>query len=43
MVNDQGVVLDSIESNLVVADTRVEEGTTQLTHAARYQVGWWRR
>lgn len=38
MVQEQGNMIDSIESNLTVASDRVEDGTTQLTHASRYQV-----
>jgi t-SNARE complex subunit (syntaxin) len=37
MVNDQGHALDSIEQNLTYTRDHVEEGTTQLTHASRYQ------
>ena len=38
IVQEQGDMLDSIEGNLTQTYDRVDRGTTELTHASRYQV-----
>lgn len=38
MVHEQGETIDSIEANIEQAHIQVEEGVTQLSQAATYQV-----